>query len=491
MTKEKLVQEQESYKKSNEELRQSNTRYNKDIEKFREKYTELDARIRDFDNQNDQLSKDNDHFLERLDDLQKQLAERESIINQKEQQIKEFRNKNIHLQNFRSVYDHRVSTLNEEHGPLVEHLENMEKHIKTIYKELLDEANSNKRLREQLLDKKGKITDLGESSRVKGDILSVFRRANELFEYDIVKLTRDTNFEVWEEPLKEIKETYDKRLKHLDAILFSKPENMGSVFENYKDKGDETQKKNVQQAIREELMRQRDFMNKKLLSVSKFNENAEDEREGTYIRIQNENTNLINECNFLRKEKHLIQNKIGMMEKQARDLARDLNDSYLDAYRSKAAKSVKLGGGDDHIQSSPGQSLPPNLLRNSKELPFKKYHSEKQLPPTTMNGTNVKKMYTNEILYSLMKEIDKYNETNSNVQNTVQKLFQTPDTKSKYHGGFSDQHTADYSGSQALLSPQKIEASPNVLADTPVKNLKSQHAKNSDSKNNSLRKSKP
>jgi len=121
---------------------------------------------------------------------------------------------------------------------------------------------------------------------------------------------RDTNFETWEEPLKAIKNTYDERMKHLDEILFSKPETMSNVFENYKEKGDETQKKNVQQAIREELMRQRDFMNKKLLSVSKFNENAEEEREGTYIRIQNENTNLINECNFLRKEKHLIQNKV-------------------------------------------------------------------------------------------------------------------------------------------------------------------------------------
>ena len=41
-----------------------------------------------------------------------------------------------------------------------------------------------------------------------------------------------------------------------------------------------------------------------------------------------------------------------------------------------------------------------------------------------MNGANVKKMYTNEILYSLMKEIDKYNE-----QNSAQKMFQTPDGK--------------------------------------------------------------
>jgi len=121
---------------------------------------------------------------------------------------------------------------------------------------------------------------------------------------------RDTNFETWEEPLKTIKNTYDERMKRLDGVLFSKPENVSHIFESYKEKGDETQKKNVQQAIREELIRQRDFMNKKLLSVSKFNENAEDEREGTYIRIQNENTNLINECNFLRKEKHLIQNKV-------------------------------------------------------------------------------------------------------------------------------------------------------------------------------------
>ena len=64
-----------------------------------------------------------------------------------------------------------------------------------------------------------------------------------------------------------------------------------------------------------------------------------------------------------------------MLEKQARDLARELNDSYLDAYRSKAAKSIKLGG-DEQVQNSPGQ-IPPTLLRNSKELPFKKYHSEK------------------------------------------------------------------------------------------------------------------
>lgn len=55
-----------------------------------------------------------------------QLQEKEEIINQREQQIKDFRSKNIHLQNFQKVYDYRVTTLKEERQPLKDHLTNME-----------------------------------------------------------------------------------------------------------------------------------------------------------------------------------------------------------------------------------------------------------------------------------------------------------------------------------------------------------------------------
>ena len=51
------------------------------------------------------------------------------------------RRTNNHLQNFREVFNHRVSKLKEEHEPLIEHNENLEKHIKKMYWELLDEAN--------------------------------------------------------------------------------------------------------------------------------------------------------------------------------------------------------------------------------------------------------------------------------------------------------------------------------------------------------------
>lgn len=59
-----------------------------------------------------------------------------------------------------------------------------------------------------------------------------------------------------------------------------------------------------------------------------------------------------------------------MLEKQARDLARELNDSYLDAYRSKTIKPTKVLD-----ETSPIKELGP--LRTDKELPFKKYQAQK------------------------------------------------------------------------------------------------------------------
>ncbi len=65
-----------------------------------------------------------------------------------------------------------------------------------------------------------------------------------------------------------------------------------------------------------------------------------------------------------------------MLEKLARDLARDLNDSYLDAYRSKTMKP-KVVGTQQKSQATGLTGSPGMQLRDSKELPFKKYVSEK------------------------------------------------------------------------------------------------------------------
>lgn len=51
-------------------------------------------------------------------------------------------------------------------------------------------------------------------------------------------------------------------------------------------------------------------MSKKLIQLTSVNKRIESDRDDVYIRIQNENTNLIKECNLLRKEKHNLKNKV-------------------------------------------------------------------------------------------------------------------------------------------------------------------------------------
>ena len=92
--------------------------------------------------------------------MSNQLNEKESVINKKEQLIKNYRNKNSHLQNFKQVYDYRLSTLLEEKEPLTQHQGKLDENTKNIYKELLDEADANKTIMNEINDAKTSISQL-------------------------------------------------------------------------------------------------------------------------------------------------------------------------------------------------------------------------------------------------------------------------------------------------------------------------------------------
>ena len=57
-------------------------------------------------------------------------------------------------------------------------------------------------------------------------------------------------------------------------------------------------------------MRQRDFLSKKYVHINKVNKSVERDRDDLFLKIQNENTNLIKECNNLRKEKQAFKLKV-------------------------------------------------------------------------------------------------------------------------------------------------------------------------------------
>lgn len=125
-TKDKLSEMLTAKKNLTEQIKTKQTKLIKDSLKYSERIENLDKLINETRKQNEQLLKDIESFNQKYKEMEARLNEQESVINDKEVKIKEYRNKNYHLQNFKSVYDYQVTTLKEEHEPLTEYVDNLE-----------------------------------------------------------------------------------------------------------------------------------------------------------------------------------------------------------------------------------------------------------------------------------------------------------------------------------------------------------------------------
>ena len=78
---------------------------------------------------------------------------------EKERIIIELRSTTRTLENFRFVLDHRLQQLSMERGPITAHIEGLEKHIATMYEELVDEFDLKKQT-DKTVEIKDKRIDL-------------------------------------------------------------------------------------------------------------------------------------------------------------------------------------------------------------------------------------------------------------------------------------------------------------------------------------------
>lgn len=69
------------------------------------------------------------------------------------QMIVELRSTTRTLENFRFVLDHRLQQLWSERGPITAHIEGLERHITTMYEELVEEFDL-KKDKEVLMEQK-------------------------------------------------------------------------------------------------------------------------------------------------------------------------------------------------------------------------------------------------------------------------------------------------------------------------------------------------
>ena len=78
--------------------------------------------------------------------------------------------------------------------------------------------------------------------------------------------------------------------------------------------------KNEKAAEHEELIKQRDFLSKKLDTLAIINKRDEKDKDQVFNKIQTENTKLIKECNLLRKEKRGLIQVLTELQQQLKEI---------------------------------------------------------------------------------------------------------------------------------------------------------------------------
>ena len=118
-----------------------------------------------------------------LSHIQLHLKEREDALSEKEKTILGLRSTNRTLDNFRYVLDHRLQQLMKERGPISKHIEGLERHVRSMYDELVVEFQK-KKDNNRLLDQKElkiktqekEIASIRSTSREKERELAAIKR---------------------------------------------------------------------------------------------------------------------------------------------------------------------------------------------------------------------------------------------------------------------------------------------------------------------------
>jgi hypothetical protein len=174
-----LITERETILKLRTLVQTKNTKLDQLKKKFLELQTASKARMTLLEQE--RLEKQ--RLLDTIEHYKLNLIEREDALAEKEKTVLELRSKTRTLENFRFVLDHRLQQLSAERGPITSHIEGLEKHIATMYEELVEEFTNKKVLSENSVIKDQKISwisqdlmKMRQSVREKEQYIAGFKR---------------------------------------------------------------------------------------------------------------------------------------------------------------------------------------------------------------------------------------------------------------------------------------------------------------------------
>jgi chromosome segregation ATPase len=320
-----------------EDIRDQRDELRRDNEKLYKKLDECERTKHQLLLEQEQFHKKILDHNNRLIKMQEQLGEREEVIKTKEKTVKELRNINSHLENFRFVIDHKIRSLKDEKIPMEQQIKNLEQHIKQMYQELLEESDKKKDLMKKLDESEQRLKVTKDQMKKKSDEVVFSRRKLDLIQYDLNNLLKNTRHQEWPLKLRDIYATHFDTKG--DDKNTSDPHPSGPASGAADGEGQDNESSNV----KDELIRQRNWMNNKLKSISEKNKKLEKEKNDIYLKIQKENTELIKECNMLRDDNHKISRKVLVLEKKLKDISgislsnSNLIDAQIENFLKKAS----------------------------------------------------------------------------------------------------------------------------------------------------------
>ena len=417
--KEILDQQEDEYE---DELRQLIAAAESELKSERENITKLRTLVQTKNTKLDQLKKkltelanaaktrhavlmherkERQKLQDTIEHYKKNLLEREEALAEKEKTILELRSTTRTLENFRFVLDHRLQQLSAERGPITQHIEGLEQHIRTMYEELVDEFE-NKREESMKAETKDlriasfthEVSLLRQDNRQKDIFIATFRRELE----NVVGAFGQKELEA------AVKQLYRKYVKGENIKMDIRPVGAagpkeGSVVQyllgnddsdNESDVGGfsveggmgggtfkgaggggggsggrgKNMKKAIIQEIETELIesakesqRQRQFVERSAENLKHRLHSTRTEAARINRTRLNENSHLIFECNELRKELKQMQRKL--------DIA---NQIILDSQTGKQYDRAAVSISGQATAGLPGWELDDHVDENASDV---------------------------------------------------------------------------------------------------------------------------
>ena len=292
-------------------------------EKLQTKMEEVQEIAAERDEEYNQLKTAYHNLQDTVKQYERQLNERDVSLQQKERAILGLRSKHSTLENFKYVLNHRIQMLSKEKGPVAEHIDALEKHIRDMYEELVNEFHEKKMTTRALGDSKMKMTGL--QNDIKGLTATLRNREREImaFNHQLTTIINYVDPKDYAASMNDLYRTFVKkekvkpRVKAADGNVDSKSKESAS-------KDDEVNEDSVSsgtggggggggggdQAAVFEANRQRDYMEKTVHTLKKTLKLAGKKMQRKSKISMEENSLLISECNSLRRENLLQKRKI-------------------------------------------------------------------------------------------------------------------------------------------------------------------------------------